>query len=301
MGTGYIGLGHMGGALATRLQLSVPLHVYDLNPASVAKLVKSGAAACSSSSEVAERCDVVLLSLQTSDQVRQVIFSDTGLAKGLKPGSMIIDQTTGDPLATRQMAEELKPLGIDLIDAPVSGGPPGAAAGTIAIMVGASAEQYARAEPVLRAITSNLFHTGELGTGQVIKIANNLLNAAQRLLTLEVVALAVKNGATLEKTHEVLVKSSGSNFMLQHTFPRNILTGKLSQGFTLGLMHKDVRLALELAMNSDVPLFFGNLTQTLFKTLANEYGYDGEVNLAVRMYERMAKTTITPPESNADA
>jgi len=300
MRTGYIGIGHMGGALASRLQLSVPLHVFDLNPANIVKLVKVGAIACASNSEVGQQSDIVLLSLQTSDQVRQVIFGEKGLLEGMKRGGMIIDQTTGDPLATRKMAEELIPHGIDLIDAPVSGGPPGAAAGTIAIMVGATAEQYARAEPTLRAITSNLFHTGDLGTGQVIKIANNLLNAAQRLLTFEVFALAVKNGATPQKTWEVLAKSSGRNFMIEHTIPRHILSGKLFQGFTLGLMLKDVCLAQDLAKDSGVPMFFGSLTQALFRSVTNEYGVDGEVNLAVRMFEKMAQTTITPIGSNAE-
>ncbi len=300
MNIGYIGLGHMGGALARRLQTFRPLHVYDLSPTAVTRMTAAGATSCASNRDVGRACEMVLLSLQTSDQVRAAIFGNNGLIEGLQPGSMIIDQTTGDPMATRAMAAELAARGIDLIDAPVSGGPPAAEAGTIAIMVGASEAQYARAEPVLRSITSNLFHTGVLGTGQVIKLANNLLNAAQRLLTLEVMALAVKNGATPERTWEILVKSSGRNFMLEHTVPKHILTGNLSQGFTLGLMHKDVRLAQEMAMNSGVPMFFGGLVQALYRALMNEHGAEGEVNLCVRMFERMAQTKLTPEPLNSD-
>ncbi len=299
MNIGYIGLGHMGGALARRLQLSRPLHVFDLSVTAINRMTDCGAIACASNRNVGRACEIVLLSLQTSDQVRSVIFGANGLLEGLQPGAMIIDQTTGDPFATRAMAAELATRGIDLIDAPVSGGPPGAEAGTIAIMVGASDAQFLRAEPVLQSITSNLFHTGSLGTGQVIKLANNLLNAAQRLLTFEVMALAVKNGATPERTWEVLVKSSGRNFMLEHTFPKHILNGNLAQGFTLGLMHKDVRLAQELAMNSGVPMFFGSLVQSLYRTIMNEHGADGEVNLSVRLFERMAQTTITPESPQA--
>ncbi|MGF7160001.1 3-hydroxyisobutyrate dehydrogenase [Rhodoligotrophos appendicifer] len=295
MKVGYIGLGHMGGALAARLQLSQPLFVFDLRAANIEALTRLGATACQSNREVGEKSDIVLLSLQTSEQVREVIFGKDGLREGLARGTMIIDQTTGDANATRQMAKELETDGIELIDGPVSGGPPGAAAGTIAIMVGGTEVQFARAEPVLRMISSNVVHTGVLGTGQVIKLANNLLNAAQRLLTFEVMCLAVKNGATPQKTWEVMVKSSGRNFMLEHTFPKHILTGELAQGFTLGLMHKDVRLAQDLAAASDVPMFFGSTVLALYRDLANEFGRDGEVNLGVKLFERLSGATITPP------
>jgi 3-hydroxyisobutyrate dehydrogenase len=289
----------MGGALATRLQLTHPLFVYDLSAANLSRMASAGSTPCGSSREVGERCDTVLLSLQTSAQVREVIFGQNGLIHGLKPGAMIIDQTTGDAFATRAMAEELAARNIDLIDAPVSGGPPAAKAGTIAIMVGATDEQYRRAESILRSISSNVFHTGRLGTGHVIKIANNMLNAAQRLLTLEVMCLAVKNGVTPEKTWEVMVKSSGRNFMLEHTVPKHILTGNLAQGFTLGLMHKDVLLAIDLARDSEMPLFFGQLVQSFYRMIGNEFGMESEVNLAVRTFERITGTRITPPETDS--
>ncbi|MGE0715044.1 MAG: NAD(P)-dependent oxidoreductase [Alphaproteobacteria bacterium] len=296
MRVGYIGLGNMGGALARRLQLSIPLQVYDLNPAAVATLVAAGATACASAREVGERSDIVLTCLQTSRQVHSVVFGADGLAEGLAPGAVIADQTTGDAFATRAMSAELAPRGIHLVDAPVSGGPPGAAAGTIAIMAGAPPELYARIEPVLRAISSNVFHTGDVGTGHVMKVANNLLAAAQRMLTHEVMCLAAKNGVAPATAVEVMQKSSGRNYTLDVTYPRHILAGKMFQGFTLALMHKDVTLANDLAQQAGVPLFMGALVKQLYQAAIAEMGAESDVNEAVRMYERMAATRVRPAE-----
>lgn len=296
MRVGYVGLGNMGGALARRLQLSMPLHVFDLNPAAVDGLVAAGAVACASAREVAARSDIVLTCLQTSRQVRDAVMGEEGIAAGLAAGGIIADQTTGDAFETRALSAELAGRGLHFIDAPVSGGPPGAAAGTIAIMVGAPANLYARVEPVLRAISSNVFHTGEVGTGHVMKVANNLMAAAQRLLTHEVMCLAVKSGVEPAKAVEVIQRSSGRNYTIDVTYPRHILTGDLFQGFTLALMHKDVALANDLAAKAGVPLFLGAQVKEHYQAAINEFGAGGDVNDAVRMFERMAGTRVRPAE-----
>ncbi len=259
MRVGYIGLGNMGGALARRLQRSQPLHVFDLNPEAVGRLTAAGATSCASPREVGKACDIVLSCLQTSSQVRAMIFGADGLAEGLAAGAVIIDQTTGDAFETRAMHKELAARGIHFIDAPVSGGPLGADAGTIAIMAGAPQHLFARVEPVLRSISSNVFHVGEVGAGHVMKVANNLPAAAQRAMTHEVMCLAVKNGVDPAVAVKVLQSGSCQNYTLNNTYPRHILPGKLFHGFTLALMHKDVTLANDLAAKSAVPLFFGAL------------------------------------------
>jgi 3-hydroxyisobutyrate dehydrogenase len=137
MTTGYVGLGDMGGALARRLHLSRPLVVYDLSADALRRLVAKGATVAANLPALAEQCDTVFLCLPKSEHVRQVIFGEGGLLRAMKPGTMLIDQTSGDPKETRDMAQLLAVNGITLVDAPVSGGPQGAEAGTIAIMVGA--------------------------------------------------------------------------------------------------------------------------------------------------------------------
>jgi 3-hydroxyisobutyrate dehydrogenase len=300
MRVGYVGLGHMGSALAARLLREHELLVNDVNPNAAERIAAQGAIPCARPSEIAARADVILLCLPTSAEVQAVIFGENGLVAGSKPGTLIIDQTTGDPAATRAMAAELAGSGLDLIDAPVSGGPAAADAGTIAIMVGASPLQYARAEPVLRSISPNLFHAGGVGAGHVIKLANNMLSAAQRAFTMEAVALAARNGIDPRLAVEIMMASSGRNFFLEHFMGSHIVTGKLHSGFSLGLLYKDVRLATQLGVDSGAVMFFGNVVKEFYRTCINLMGEDAEVNTAALVMDRIAGTQVVPPDFSLD-
>lgn len=297
MSIGYVGLGNMGGALAKRLQLTHPLLVYDLNAGAVRRMEELGARGCATPAELAARCEIILLCLPTSEHVRQAIFGENGLASGAKPGTLIVDQSTGDPMVTRAMASDLEKRGVDLIDAPVSGGAQGAEAGTIAIMVGAGPPQYARVLPVLSAISRNIYHAGAIGAGQVMKLVNNMVSGAQRLLTLEGMALAVKNGIDPEKACEILMAGGARNVFMEKFLGPQILKGKLATGFTLGLMHKDVRVACQLGSDSGVPLLFGGLAREYFQMCINEQGPNAEVHSAALVIERLAGTKMVPAAS----
>ncbi len=296
MTIGYVGLGNMGGALARRLQLTHSLLVHDKSDAAIERMEKLGARRSVSLSDLADQCDTIFLCLPTSDQVREVIFGDNGLAASAKPGTVIVDQTTGDPTATRTMAVELAPRGLELIDAPVSGGPAGADAGTIAIMVGASPASYDRIEPILRSISPNVYHAGDVGTGQVIKLANNMMAAIQRIITLEALALAVKSGVAPQTAYEIILASSGRNFFVERMVGKHILTGQLATGFALGLMHKDVRLACQLGMDSGVPLLLGNIAKEFYQLCISEMGSQAEANSAAVVIDRMAGTNVVPTD-----
>lgn len=295
MNIGYVGLGNMGGALAARLQLRHPLHVHDLDEAAVRRLAEKGAVPCSTPRELASRCEVILLCLPTSDHVRTAIFGDDGLVRGSASGALIIDQSSGDPSATRAMAADLSRRGIDLVDAPVSGGPDGAEAGTIAIMVGATPERYARAGPVLSAISPNVFHAGGTGAGHVMKLVNNMLSGAQRVLSLEALALAAKNGIEPATACEILSAGGARNAYLQTFVKQRLLTGKLKLGFSLGLMHKDLRLACQLGSESEVPLFLGNAAKEFYQMCISHMGETGNVQSVALVVDRLAGTEIVPP------
>jgi 3-hydroxyisobutyrate dehydrogenase len=271
------------------------LLVHDLNAAAIADLVTCGATACTSASELAERCDVIMLCLPTSDHVRAALFGPGGIASSARAGTLIVDQTTGDPFATRSIAEELAGLGLQFADAPVSGGSQGAEAGTIAIMVGAEPDVGERLLPILHAISPNVFAAGGVGNGHLIKLVNNLLSCAQRLLTLEGMALAVKNGMDAGVAAEILAAGGARNAYMERILGPKVLKGDLHAGFTLGLAHKDVRLACAAADQSGVPLFFGALTRELYQSYAAELGRDAQVDTAALVIQRLAGTQIVPP------
>ncbi len=294
MQIGYVGLGNMGGALARRLQLTHPLYVFDHFEAAVQGLVEAGATPCSDPAALAAACDVVFLCLPTSKEVREVLFGSGGIAASAKPGTLIIDQTSGDPMATRGMAKDLAARNILMLDAPVSGGAKGAEAGTIAMMVGASDEDFARVNEILLVISPNIFHAGDVGAGQVMKLVNNVLSGAQRLLTLESVALAAKNGIDPTRACEILIAGGAKNAFLETFMISKILKGDVSPGFTLGLMHKDVRLACQLGSDSGVPMFFGNLAREFYQMCISDMGAQAQVHTAAQVIDRMAGTQMVP-------
>lgn len=293
MQLGYIGLGNMGGALARRLLRQHRMRVYDLKPENMAKLADKGGTASQSAKALAAECDVVMTCLPTSKEVRDAIFGPDGIAAGMKRGGIIADMTTGDPNATRAMAKELQGAGITLIDAPVSGGPHGADAGTIAIMIGASAEVFGRVQPVFEVISPNIFHCGDVGTGHVMKLVNNVVAASVRTVTFEAVAMGIKNGLSFKTCAEVLAKSSGRSYSTEVTLPR-MVSGNAAASFTLGLMHKDVRLATELGVASGSPMIVSGVVREMFQTAVNEHGADGDVNLMIRLFERQSKVKVVP-------
>ncbi len=293
MKIGFVGLGRMGGALARRLMREHRLCVYDVRPEARQAFASEGAEAMPSLEALARTCDVVLTCLPTSAEVRDVIFGAGGLAGALRTGALIADMTTGDPNATRRMAEELRPRGIELIDAPVSGGPHGAVAGTIAIIVGATAAQFEHVRPLLAVISPNIFHTGAVGSGQTMKLVNNVIAAGVRAATFEAVALGVKNGLDLKTCVEILAKGTARSYTTELALP-SLLDPDRKMTFTLGLMHKDVRLATDVAAQSGVPMPLASAVREIFQTAMNELGAETDLNDLIRVCERQARIQIVP-------
>jgi len=298
MQIGYVGLGNMGGALAGRLQKTHSLIIYDQNPAAAAQLVEAGARAAASLPELAAQCDIILLCLPTSRHVREVIYGSDGLAEGLKSGTLLIDQSTGDPAETRAMAATLNERSARLIDAPVSGGTAGAEAGTIAIMVGAAQEDYDRALPVLHAISQNVVHAGGVGNGHVIKLVNNMMSTVQRALSFEAVALAAKSGVDPGVATDILLMGGARNAYLEKMMAPRVLKGKLNVGFTLELALKDLRLACQLATAMDAPMLLGNIAREIYQLCRADLGGSSQVDTIGQFYDRMAGTQVVPADND---
>jgi 3-hydroxyisobutyrate dehydrogenase len=271
MKLGYFGLGIMGGALARRLAKSGPIEVFDLSPAALAEAEKAGATPAESAATLAKGCDVVFLCLPRSENVEQVLFGAGGIADHLHAGAYVIDQTSGDPETTRIMAAKLAERGIHMLDAPVSGGAAGAEAGTIAIMLGGDEADRQSIRPILERISPNIFDCGDIGSGQVMKLINNMVSSTIRMVTLEGAAMGVRNGLDLQTITDVL-NSGGAHSRATSALLPALVRGEPDSRFQLSLMLKDLNLAARLAIGSGCPAHYGQLTRSMLQTASTAYG-----------------------------
>jgi 3-hydroxyisobutyrate dehydrogenase len=288
---GFAGLGAMGSALARRLVGSTDLTVLDLDPLRTRPFAQAGAAVAVGPAELAAAADTIVTCLPTSRDVRELLQSMT-----VPAGSLIVDCTTGDPAQTRAIAAELAQHGSTLVDAPVSGGPQAADAGTIAILVGADEAAFARAEPILRLISPAVRHVGGIGAGHCVKLLNNALAAGQRMLAFEALALAAAHGVEASAFVDAVNISSGRSYATEITVPRHVLAGRLAQGFSLGLMAKDVGLARSLVPASlDARSLIVQVAERL-AIAADELGPATDVNWLIEIFERSLDVTIAVSE-----
>ena len=291
---GFIGLGNMGRPLADRLIKNYQLYAFDLDKNNLQYFTNKGAVACSSPSEVASHVNHIFLCLPTSKIVEAVVNGDNGLTVSAKRGAYIIDMTTGEPEITRKISNSLEEKEINFIDAPVSGGPKGAHQGNIAVMVGGTESQFVKIKPIMDDISSNIFYAGKIGSGHSIKAGNNLLNLICRMATFEVISLLVKDGVDPKKAVEIIQKSSGRNYATEITLPDNILSGKMMQGFSTGLMKKDAGVATKIANLNQVEIPLGKLAQELLESTIDQFGNDADMSNVALTYEKLTGAKIRP-------
>ncbi|MGU3438234.1 NAD(P)-dependent oxidoreductase [Actinomycetes bacterium M1A6_2h] len=266
---GFVGIGAMGSAIASRLVDTHTLLVNDLNPALATPLQERGARFVALD-EIAT-CDVVFLSLPGPDNVLELLLGVGGLADKMGPGSLVVDTTSSTPIVDEGLVEKLQAQSICYIDAPIAGGVRRARDGLATLMVGASDEDFARAEPLLTMITSNVFHLGPVGAGHAAKLVNNLLNHCNRFATIEMITLAERYGIAPDVMINVLNVSSGRSYVTDYTYPE-IVFPNLKQGFTLELMRKDARLAGALADHVGQKLRVGSLVAELVDEAVGRLG-----------------------------
>ena len=219
---GFAGIGLMGLPMCQRLLAAgYPLTVWNRSPDKCAALVAAGARLASSPAELCQGSDMVLLCLADTAVVREVVFGEHGIAQGGHSGQLLIDFSSLEPTATREMAAELAVLcGMAWLDAPVSGGTPGAEAGTLAIMVGGEAADLERARPVLQVLGQRVTHMGAVGAGQVTKACNQMIVACNALVIAEVVALAEQSGVDATLIAEALAGGFADSKPLQILAPQ---------------------------------------------------------------------------------
>ncbi len=242
---GIIGCGAMGGGMVQRLlERGHRVLCHDALPEARARAASYGADSAEDVGEIAERCDVIFLSLPRAEAVEAVMAA---LGPLLPPGAIIVDTTTSEPETTRVLAQTAAELGYAFLDGPVSGGPQGARQGTMTMVLGGEAGAIERIRPILNDLATTIVHVGPAGSGHAAKIANNLLCAANLVLVSEMTRLAARNGVSLDSLLAGVNAGSGRSGVSEVNFPRWILSGAFDSGFTMGLMRKDVALAAGLA------------------------------------------------------
>lgn len=268
----FIGLGNMGGPMAQNLcKAGHALTVFDLSAEAVARLAAAGARAAASAVEAVAGAEVVITMLPAGKHVRGLYLGADGLIAQVAPGTLLIDSSTIDAASAKAVAAAAAERGLQMLDAPVSGGTAGAQAGTLTFIVGGEDSALARAMPYLQAMGKNIFHAGAAGAGQVAKIANNMLLGIHMIGTAEALNLGVAHGLDPKVLSEIMLKSSGRNWSLEVYNPwpgvqdGSAATRGYSGGFGSDLMLKDLGLSQEAALAAAAATPLGALAQQLYR------------------------------------
>jgi len=268
---GFVGLGNMGSPMATNLlKAGHKLKVYDIVPALLEKLAAEGASVSTSAIAATADVDVFISMLPASVHVENLYLGDTGILNHLAKNTLVIDCSTIAPSSSRLVSDAAVAKGVDMIDAPVSGGVGGAVGGTLTFIVGGTEAALKRANPVLANMGKNIFHAGEAGAGQVAKICNNMLLSVLMTGTAEALQLGVDNGLDPAVLSEIMQKSSGGNWALEvyNPYPgvmENVpASNEYEGGFLVDLMVKDLGLAMEAGLEKGASTPMGALARSLY-------------------------------------
>lgn len=252
MKVGFIGLGIMGKPMSKNvLKAGYDVIVYDLNKASVRELVMVGAVEGKNGKDVAEKSDVVITMLPNSPHVKNALFSENGIAEGLTAGKAVIDMSSISPVASREFAEKLSNLNVEFLDAPVSGGEPGAIAGTIAVMVGGKKEIFDKYYDLLMTMAGSVTYVGEAGAGNITKLANQMIVAINICAVSEAYSLAKKAGVDPKLVYNAINGGLAGSAVMNQKSPK-ILSGDFEPGFRVELHIKDLQNALDTSHSINV-------------------------------------------------
>jgi 3-hydroxyisobutyrate dehydrogenase len=293
---GFIGLGIMGSGMARNLlKAGFELRVWNRSHARMDELAGEGAVATASPAQLASQSDIIITCVSDTPDVEQVILGDQGVINGARAGSLVIDMSTISPQATRAIAARLTERGVHMLDAPVSGGSEGAARGTLSIMVGGSAADVERATPLFQAMGKTITHAGELGAGQTVKLANQILVVGNCLAMCEALLFAQAGGVDLQKTYSALSPGAAGSWMFSNRAPQ-IMARDWRPGFTIDLQTKDIRLVMDAADDLGVPLPTTAYILQLYRTLqAQGLGAEGNHAL-VKALEQLSGIVVKHEE-----
>lgn len=289
---GYIGLGLMGKPMARNLMnAGYSLTVHNRSRESVDELASEGANPAFSPKEVAENSDIVFTNLPDSPDVEQVVLGEQGVIEGCSEGMIFVDNSTIKPETARKIAKALGEVGVEALDAPVSGGDVGARAGTLAIMVGGSDSAFDQVLPVFEAMGKTISHVGESGAGQVAKACNQIMVAAQMVAMAELLLTAKKSGVSPKAVVEAIQGGAAQCWTLD-VKPERLFAGERGPGFKAYMMHKDLGIVMDTARAYGMPLPATAVNMQLFESMLQLGMRELDNSAVIGVLEKMADVSL---------
>jgi len=292
MNIGFIGLGIMGKPMAKNLlKAGHTLVVYDVVAAPVKELVEAGATAGTSPKDVASRNDLIITMLPNSPHVKKAVLGEGGVIEGAKPGSVLVDMSSIAPLASREVAAELAKKGVEMLDAPVSGGEPKAIDGTLAIMVGGKEAIFEGVKDVLLKMGASAVLCGDIGAGNVTKLANQIIVALNIAAMSEAFVLATKAGVDPERVFNAIKGGLAGSTVLNAKAPM-VLEGNYKPGFRIELHIKDLQNALDTAHENGTPIPLTAQIMEIMQALKVDGKQSDDHGGVIQFYEKLAAVKV---------
>ncbi|MDP1644959.1 MAG: 2-hydroxy-3-oxopropionate reductase [Thiobacillus sp.] len=286
MNVAFIGLGIMGKPMVLNLRKAGhTVFVHGRRTESMTPLSEAGCTACQSAAEAASKTEIIIVMVSDTPDVEQVIFGDNGVIHGARPGAVVVDMSTISPTATRRFAETLRARGIEMLDAPVSGGDVGAINATLSIMVGGKPGVFARVKPVFEAMGKNIVHVGDNGAGQVAKACNQIVVAVTIEAVAEALTFARKNGVDPAKVRDALMGGfAGSRILEVHG--KRMLDNEYTPGFRTRLHQKDMNIVMQTAKELGLALPGAALVMQHLNALMGTGGAELDSAAVMKIVER---------------
>jgi 2-hydroxy-3-oxopropionate reductase len=288
---GFIGLGIMGKPMSRNLlKAGHQLVVYDIVPQAVDEIMSEGAEGARSAKEVGERCEFVITMVPNSPHVKAAIFGENGLAEGIKKGSLVVDMSSIDPGVSREVGTELKKMDVRFVDAPVSGGEPKAIDGTLAIMCGGDQKDFDEAKPIFDAMGSAVL-CGDVGAGQVTKLANQIVVALNIAAVGEALTLAMKSGVDPDLVYQAIRGGLAGSTVMDAKAPM-MMDRNFKPGFRISLHIKDLQNALSAGQNTGTPLPLTAFAMEMMQAIKIDGHLEDDHSALVHFHEKLANTEV---------
>lgn len=289
---GFIGLGIMGKPMAKNLiKAGYKLVVYDINAEPVKELVAVGAKEGKSSQDVATQSEVIITMLPNSPDVKDAVLGHKGVIDGAKPGTILVDMSSISPIASKEISEKLKAKEVEMLDAPVSGGEPKAIDGTLAIMVGGRQETFDKVKHILNAMGSSIKLVGDIGSGNITKLANQIIVALNIAAMGEAMVLATKAGVDPEKVYQAIRSGLAGSTVLDAKMPM-VLDRNFKPGFRIELHVKDLMNVMDTAKELNSPAILTGRVLEMMKSLNAEGKGKNDHSVLVQYFEKMANVEV---------